>query len=448
MDKTTLGSAAILGIRTDTHLTANQYNWLGTIFYLSYLVFEYPQNLALQRFPVGKWMSLNIFVWGVALCSHAACKDFKGLFAVRLILGMCEGSITAGFMIVSSMFYTRKEQTLRVGYWFLMNGTAQIISGFISFGTLHIHTSGFEPWQWLMIITGGITLITSVMYFLFFPDSPTNAWFLTPEERVIAVNRIKTNQTGVENKHFKLEQVYEAFMDPKTWVFALFSALDNIPNSLTNQRQIIVSSFGFTTLQTTLLGCVDGTIEIVTIFTGVTLASRLPDSIAWVSILYFIPNILGCILVNVLPWSDKVGLLFSVWITGVGTTGFVLALTWVSQVTAGHTKRITTNAIMLGAYCIGNSAGPFMWQAKFAPRNHVPWIIIGICYLICPFLLFTLRVMLSRENKKRDNEPADDTYDDVWLKQTDEDGQIIERKVDKAFLDLTDRQNHDFRYVL
>lgn len=33
-----------------------RYNWLGTIFYISYLVFEYPQNLALQRFPVGKWM--------------------------------------------------------------------------------------------------------------------------------------------------------------------------------------------------------------------------------------------------------------------------------------------------------------------------------------------------------------------------------------------------------
>jgi hypothetical protein len=30
---------------------------------------------------------------------------------------MCEGSVTAGFMIVTSMFYTRNEQTLRVGYW-------------------------------------------------------------------------------------------------------------------------------------------------------------------------------------------------------------------------------------------------------------------------------------------------------------------------------------------
>lgn len=148
MDKTTLGSAAILGIRESTHLTTNQYNWLGTIFYLSYLAFEFPQNLALQRFPVAKWMSINIFVWAIALCSHAACKNFASLFVVRLILGMCEGSITAGFLIVSSMFYTRTEQTLRVGYWFLMNGTAQIISGFISFGSLHIKTKSFAPWQW------------------------------------------------------------------------------------------------------------------------------------------------------------------------------------------------------------------------------------------------------------------------------------------------------------
>ena len=40
----------------------------------------------------------------------------------------------------------------------------------------------------------------------FFPDSPANAWFLTPEERVIAVERIKVNQAGVENKRWKREQ--------------------------------------------------------------------------------------------------------------------------------------------------------------------------------------------------------------------------------------------------
>ena len=60
--------------------------------------------------------SLNIFIWAIALCSHAACKSFAGLFVVRLILGICESSITPGFMIVCSMFYTRREYTARVGY--------------------------------------------------------------------------------------------------------------------------------------------------------------------------------------------------------------------------------------------------------------------------------------------------------------------------------------------
>ncbi|KAA1466621.1 MFS general substrate transporter [Dentipellis sp. KUC8613] len=443
MDKTTLGSSAILGIRDSAHLSTNQYNWLGTIFYLSYLVFEYPQNLALQRFPVGKWMSANITVWAIALCAHAACKNFAGLFVVRLILGACEGSITAGFMIVTSMFYTRKEQTVRVGYWFLMNGTAQIITGFISFGSLHIKTSGFEPWQWLMIITGTLTLITAVCFFLFFPDSPTTAWFLTADERAKA-----SNQTGVENKTFKKDQFIEALTDPKTWLFALFSALDNIPNSLTNQRQIIVASFGFSPLQTTLLGCVDGVVEIVTIFTGVKLVERIPNSRAWVGIVYFLPNILGVFLVNFLPWGNKVGLLFGIWLTGVGTTGFVLSLAWVSQTTAGHTKKVTVNAIMLGAYCVGNAAAPFMWQQKYKPRNHVPWIIIGICYVVCMALLFVIRVLLSRENKRRDAEPPDYTYDDIYVERTLDDGTTEEVKVSKEFLDLTDKQNRDFRYVL
>jgi hypothetical protein len=47
---------------------------------------------ALQRFPVGKWMAINIFVWAIALMAHAACKSFGALFAVRFILGLCEGT--------------------------------------------------------------------------------------------------------------------------------------------------------------------------------------------------------------------------------------------------------------------------------------------------------------------------------------------------------------------
>ena len=47
--------------------------------------------------------------------------------------------------------------------------------------------------------------------------------------------------------------------------------------------------------------------------------------------------------------------------------------------------------------------------------NHIPWIIIGICYVICPVLLIAIRYMLARENRKRDAEPVDEKYDDVYI---------------------------------
>lgn len=37
-------------------------------------------------------LSINIFIWAVALLAHAACKSFGALFAVRFILGICEGT--------------------------------------------------------------------------------------------------------------------------------------------------------------------------------------------------------------------------------------------------------------------------------------------------------------------------------------------------------------------
>lgn len=58
VDKQTLGSSAILGIMDDAHLTSSQYNWLSSIFYLGYLLAEWPQNWALQRFPVARSVKL------------------------------------------------------------------------------------------------------------------------------------------------------------------------------------------------------------------------------------------------------------------------------------------------------------------------------------------------------------------------------------------------------
>ncbi|OJA17951.1 hypothetical protein AZE42_08562 [Rhizopogon vesiculosus] len=125
----------------------------------------------------------------------------------------------------------------------------------------------------------------------------------------------------------------------------------------------------------------------------------------------------------------------------------VLALSWVNNVTAGHTKRVVTNATMLLGYCIGNAASPFMWKAQYKPRYHVPWVVIGACYVVSPILLLAIRAILARENRIRDAEPIDDN-EEYLIERITEGGTRVKVKVDKEFLDMTDRQNRDFRYVL
>jgi len=229
---------------------------------------------------------------------------------------------------------------------------------------------------------------------------------------------------------------------------ALFAAVMNVYNSITNQRQIIISLFGFTPIQTTLLGCVDGVLDIMVIYLAVNLATRFKNNRAYVGVLWYIPALLGSILVNTLPSHNRVGLLLSYWLNVFAFAPFAILLGWVGSITAGHTKRTTTNAIILCAYAIGNAAGPFMWKKKYQPRNHVPWAIFSTCYFVSAILLLILRFILAAENKRRDGEPYDDTYDNIFITVVDSDGKQISKRVNKAFLDITDKQNREFRYVL
>ncbi|KAJ1304942.1 hypothetical protein OPQ81_006075 [Rhizoctonia solani] len=139
---------------------------------------------------------------------------------------------------------------------------------------------------------------------------------------------------------------------------------------------------------------------------------------------------------NTLPWSNQIGLLFSLWITGVGTTGLVLSLGWVTAVVAGHTKGITVQAIMLWAYCVGNLVCPWMWQEKYKPRDRVPRTVITACYVLCPLILLTLRFFFARGNKRRDAEPKVEAG--AYIEEVLDDGTRVERRIDRAFLDLSD----------
>ena len=101
----------------------------------------------------------------------------------------------------------------------------------------------------------------------------------------------------------------------------------------------------------------------------------------------------------------------------------------------------TASAVLLGRLCGGlnislgkcsNVHDALRSLICYLSSNHVPWIIIGACVLTCMVLLLAIRVLLARENKRRDAEPRDDSYDDVHVVKMDEDGNRVSIKVSKV----------------
>lgn len=84
---------------------------------------------------------------GIAQTAMAACHNFGGLMATRFFLGLFEAGCLPLFSIITSQWYRRAEQPLRVAAWYSTNGLATIIASALSYGLGHIPSNSLESWQ-------------------------------------------------------------------------------------------------------------------------------------------------------------------------------------------------------------------------------------------------------------------------------------------------------------
>jgi MFS transporter, ACS family, allantoate permease len=92
----------------------------------------------------------------------------------------------------------------------------------VSYGIGHAHTS-VAAWRLLFLVLGGFSLIWGVFVWVFLPNSPVTCWYMSDREKYICLQRIRDNNTGVEEKkHVKWYQVIECLSDPRTWLLFIF----------------------------------------------------------------------------------------------------------------------------------------------------------------------------------------------------------------------------------
>ena len=83
------------------------------------------------------------------------------------------------------------------------------------------NTKGFAPYKILFLLLGGLAIMVGVAVLIWLPDSPVHAKNLTREERIAALERVRDDQGGTENKTIKKAQIIEALTDIRTWLIVI-----------------------------------------------------------------------------------------------------------------------------------------------------------------------------------------------------------------------------------
>lgn len=137
--------------------------------------------------------------------------------------GLLEGGLFPGLTVYLTLFYTKREIALRVGYLFVSAAISGSIGGLLAYAIGFMdYVGGQRAWRWIMIVEGIPTVFLGVVVWFWLADDPETARYLTPEDKQLIVVR-KTRQIGYSKAgdEFHREDVIKGLKDWKIWMFCI-----------------------------------------------------------------------------------------------------------------------------------------------------------------------------------------------------------------------------------
>lgn len=132
-----------------------------------------------------------------------------------VVISISQLILAAGFYPVTvsylSLFYTRFEFGRRLSLFYGQAAVGGALGGLLSYavfsrfgddvaeGGKEVHSAsntGWKSWQILFFLEGVLTIIVAVIGYFWLPHSAGTAWFLTPDEREYATQRVVRDRSS------------------------------------------------------------------------------------------------------------------------------------------------------------------------------------------------------------------------------------------------------------
>jgi len=128
LDRVNVGFAA-LAMNQDLGFTPSIFGTGASIFFIGYILFEIPSNLALQRFGARIWIARIMISWGLVATAMAVVSGETSFYVMRFLLGVAEAGFFPGIILYLTYWFAAAERARIVSLFMVAVPLATVVGG-------------------------------------------------------------------------------------------------------------------------------------------------------------------------------------------------------------------------------------------------------------------------------------------------------------------------------
>ena len=224
-------SFANLRMSADLGFSDRVYGLGVGVFYISYVLFEIPGAIIVERWSARKWIARIMISWGLVTIVTAFVRTAGQFYAARFFLGLAEASFFPGMIIYLTHWFGARDRSRAIACLYAAVPTAALAGSPIAGWLLGVHWHLLAGWRWLFILEGIPAVLLGIVTIFYLTDWPAQARWLHQDERDWLGAQLQAElQTKKKARDYTILEAFrdrQVLMLTAAWFLALLGLLGN-----------------------------------------------------------------------------------------------------------------------------------------------------------------------------------------------------------------------------
>jgi ACS family tartrate transporter-like MFS transporter len=199
----------------DLGLSPDQFGFGVAMFFIAYLLFQYPHVRLLRSWGIKPWIFVSMMLWGISGIWMAHVESAAEFYAARFLLGMAEAGFAPGMTWLISRWTPPSMRAGALSGALVAVPLSMVLGGPLCGWMLGIgNPLGMDPWRYMFLLIAVPNVILAVIAAFYMVDSPARAQWLSPEQRAWLADEFARQEGAANSPALPIGQLIR---DPWLW---------------------------------------------------------------------------------------------------------------------------------------------------------------------------------------------------------------------------------------